>query len=533
MTPDLVGVPARAPRAGWTAVCRLADLAPERGAAALVDGEQVALFRLVDGTVLAVQQHDPFSGAHVMSRGIVGSRGDAPTVTSPMYKQVFDLRTGRCLDAVGRSRRTCERGRCGSTATWCSSARHVRTGDRRTGSTVTALLGIDLAGRTVLVVGGGPVAARRAASLVGAGAVVTVVAPWLCEDLADAVRDERLGWVSRDYAPGDLDGAWLVHTATGDADVDAQVAADADDRRVWCVHAGDAVSSSAWVPAVARSDDVLVAVTAGGDPRRASTLRSAIAAGLDSGDLPLRRHRRSAGPSGRGSVALVGGGPGASGLVTVRGRRQLADADVVVVDRLGPRGLLAELADDVVVVDVGKTPGNHPVPQHEINALLVEHALAGRRVVRLKGGDPFVFGRGGEEVEACRLAGVDVEVVPGVTSAVSVPAAAGIPVTHRGVARGFSVLTGHAEVADAAGGADHTLLLLMGVTLLAQTCRDLVAGDRPPSTPVAVVEDGYGPGQRVTVGTLDTIAGQAERVGVRPPAVTVVGDVVRLSPHWG
>jgi uroporphyrin-III C-methyltransferase/precorrin-2 dehydrogenase/sirohydrochlorin ferrochelatase len=216
----------------------------------------------------------------------------------------------------------------------------------------------------------------------------------------------------------------------------------------------------------------------------------------------------------------------------VRARRLLADADVVVADRLGPRGLLDELADDVVVVDVGKAPGNHPVPQHEINALLVEHALAGRRVVRLKGGDPFVFGRGGEEVEACRLAGVPVEVVPGVTSAVSVPAAAGIPVTHRGVARGFSVLTAHDEVASVPAGADHTLVLLMGVTRLDETCRALVEGGRPASTPVAVVEDGYGPGQRVTVGTLGTVPERARRVGVRPPAVTVVGDVVRLSPHW-
>lgn len=384
-------------------------------------------------------------------------------------------------------------------------------------------------GRRVVVVGGGPIAARRATALLDAGALVTVVAPGLCEDLSDAADAARLQWRGRDYAPGDLEGAWLVHTATGDADVDARVASDADEMRVWCVGAGDAAASSAWTPAVARVDDVVVAVTAGGDPRRATTLRSAVAVGLESGDLPLRRHRRG---GAAGSVALVGGGPGATWLVTVRGRRLLADADVVVVDRLGPRGLLDELADGVTVVDVGKTPGNHPVPQHEINALLVQHALAGRRVVRLKGGDPFVLGRGGEEVEACRRAGVEVEVVPGVTSAVSVPAAAGIPVTHRGVARGFSVLTGHEAIAQAPGGTDHTLVLLMGVTRLDETCRALVEGGRPASTPVAVVEDGYGPGQRVTVGTLASVAGRALAVGVRPPAVIVVGDVVRLSPHW-
>jgi len=389
-------------------------------------------------------------------------------------------------------------------------------------------LTLRVAGRPVVVVGGGPVAARRAASLLEAGAEVTVVSPWLCEDLAERAASGRLAWVPRDYASGDLDGAWLVHTATGDSAVDALVASDADALRVWCVHAGDAAVSTAWSPAVARVDDVQVAVTAGGDPRRSVALRDAVAGAMQAGDLPLRRHRRS----GAGSVALVGGGPGDDALVTVAGRRLLAEADVVVVDRLGPRGLLAELADDVVVVDVGKAPGHHPVPQHEINALLVQHARAGRRVVRLKGGDPYVLGRGGEEVAACRAAGVRVEVVPGVTSAVSVPAAAGIPVTHRGVARGFSVLTGHDDLGEVPGGADHTLVLLMGVSTLARTCRLLVEAGRPAATPVAVVEDGYSPRQRVTVGTLATVADEAERVGVRPPAVVVVGDVVRLSPDW-
>ncbi|MFC8600181.1 uroporphyrinogen-III C-methyltransferase, partial [Isoptericola sp. NPDC057191] len=237
-------------------------------------------------------------------------------------------------------------------------------------------------------------------------------------------------------------------------------------------------------------------------------------------------------PSRPGRVALVGGGPGDAGLVTVRGRRLLATADVVVVDRLAPRSLLAGLDDEVEVVDVGKTSGHHPVPQDEISALLVEHALAGRDVVRLKGGDPYVFGRGGEELDGCRAAGIEVEVVPGVTSAVSVPAAAGIPVTHRGLARGFSVLTGHEDVGQVPGGTDHTLVLLMGVTRLAETAAALVAAGRPADTPTAVVEDGFGPRQRTTVGTLADIAERAAAVGVRAPAVTVVGDVVRRSPAW-
>ncbi|WP_166845833.1 uroporphyrinogen-III C-methyltransferase [Isoptericola sp. BMS4] len=406
-------------------------------------------------------------------------------------------------------------------------------------------LGLRLDGRLVIVVGGGPVALRRVGGLLAAGARVRVIAPDVVPELAALVARGAVQHLTRGYCEGDLEGAWLVHTATGDPRVDARVAADAELARTFCVTAGDAARASAWVPAVARTrvDDVpadgvgrevTVAVTAGRDPRRAVRVRDAVAAGLDDGTLPLRRVRPTddaeAGRPGR--VALVGGGPGAAGLITARGRRLLATADVVVVDRLAPRALLAGLAADVEVVDVGKTPGHHPVPQDEICALLVSHALAGRDVVRLKGGDPYVFGRGGEELAACRAHGIEVEVVPGVTSAVSVPAAAGIPVTHRGVAHGFSVLTGHDAVREVPGGTDHTLVLLMGVTRLADSARALVAAGRPAETPVAVVEDGYGPRQRTTVGTLADIAARAAEVGVRAPAVTVVGDVVRLSPAW-
>lgn len=229
-----------------------------------------------------------------------------------------------------------------------------------------------------------------------------------------------------------------------------------------------------------------------------------------------------------GSVALIGGGPGDAGLITVRGLELLRAAQVVVADRLGPRSLLDDLADDVEVIDVGKNPGHHPVPQSEINRIIVEQAKAGRRVVRLKGGDPFVFGRGPEEVDACRAAGVAVEVVPGVTSAVSVPAAVGIPVTARGIANGFSVLTGHEDLDVVPGGGNHTVVLLMGVGGLAASAAALVTSARPDSTPVAIIEDGFGPRQRVTIGTLGTIAAIAALADVRPPAVTVVGDVVNL-----
>ena len=239
--------------------------------------------------------------------------------------------------------------------------------------------------------------------------------------------------------------------------------------------------------------------------------------------------------SPRGKVWLVGAGPGDAGLLTVRGLRALERADVIVADRLGARAVLDGLAADGVelraeIVDVGKLPGHHAVPQDAINALLVQLAGDGRRVVRLKGGDPFVFGRGGEELAACRDAGVEVEVVPGVTSAISVPAIAGIPLTHRGVATAFTVATGHDQIRDLGGGRDHTVVLLMGVGTLAHSALILARADRGEDCPVAIVEDGYGPAQRVTIGTLATIAGQAAARGVRSPAVVVVGDVVRLSP---
>lgn len=240
--------------------------------------------------------------------------------------------------------------------------------------------------------------------------------------------------------------------------------------------------------------------------------------------------------SGTGKVWLVGAGPGDAGLLTVKGLRALEAADVIVADRLGARAVLDGLAAEGVtlraeVVDVGKRPGHHAVPQDAINALLVHHAGEGQTVVRLKGGDPYIFGRGGEELAACQEAGVAVEVVPGITSAVSVPAIAGIPLTHRGVATAFTVATGHDQIRALGGGRDHTVVLLMGVGTLAHSAITLARGERGADCPVAVVEDGYGPRQRVTIGTLATIAQQAAERGIRSPAVVVVGDVVRLSPY--
>ncbi|MDQ0427166.1 uroporphyrinogen-III C-methyltransferase [Cellulomonas iranensis] len=389
---------------------------------------------------------------------------------------------------------------------------------------------LDVTGRLVVVVGGGPVAARRVRSLLTDGGAVRVVAPALCEDLADLAAAGAVTWLAREYAPGDLDGAWLVHTATGDPRTDATVSADAEAARTWCVRADDAASSTAWTPAVARADDVTVAVSAGGDPRRALALRAALQTLLDTGALPVRRHR-----AGAGHVALVGGGPGDPGLITTRGRRALAEADVVVVDRLAPRALLDELEPGVEVVEAGKAPHAHTLTQDEINRLLVERARAGQRVVRLKGGDPFVLGRGGEELAACLAAGVDVEVVPGVTSAIAVPGAAGVPVTHRDLARQVTVVSAHDADTDweTLARLRGTLVLLMGVGRLGEHMDRLVGHGLAATTPVAVVEDGTLPTQRTTLGTAATIADRAREVGVRNPAVVVVGDVAALAATLG
>jgi len=388
-------------------------------------------------------------------------------------------------------------------------------------------LTLRIGGRKVVVVGGGHVATRRTLSLLDAGAHVVVISPAVSDSLASSIGRGDVEWVQRTYASGDLEGAWLVQTATH-SPVDDLVAADAEAAQIWCLKGGDPEHATAWAPAVARVDDVMVAVSGGGDAGRASALRDGVAAALQSGELPMRH--RTHHPDG--FVALVGGGPGDPGLLTTRGRRLLAEADVVVVDRLAPHALLAELDSDVEVIDVGKMPDHHPIPQHEINALLVDRAKQGKVVVRLKGGDPYVFGRGGEELIACREAGIPVEVVPGVTSAIAVASAAGIPVTHRGVARGFTVVTGHEELAALPHLGSHTLVMLMGVKRLPETCSELIAAGHRADTPAAIIERGCTPSQRVTVGTLSTLADVAAAAGATSPAITVIGDVVTLSPAW-
>jgi uroporphyrin-III C-methyltransferase/precorrin-2 dehydrogenase/sirohydrochlorin ferrochelatase len=394
-------------------------------------------------------------------------------------------------------------------------------------------LTLDLAGRRVVVVGGGQVALRRARGLLDAAANVVVIAPDVLPELATL----PVTVLRRPYRDGDLAAAWLAHAATSDPAVNRRVAAEAERQRIWCVRADDAAASAAWTPAVARQDDIAVAVTAGGDPRRARRLRAAIEVALAAGSLPVRRQRTA----GTGPVALVGGGPGDPGLITVLGRQLLARADVVVTDKLAPRALLAGLDPDVEVIDAGKAPHAHNLTQEQINDLIVARALAGQRVVRLKGGDPFVFGRGGEEALACVRAGVPFQVVPGVTSAIAVPAYAGIPVTHRGITQDFAVVSAHLDPShpgatvdwDALASGPGTLVLMMAVAHLDSVATELVKRGRDAATPVAVICDGTMPSQRVLTSTLADVARDAERARIRPPAVVVIGDVVRLREMLG
>ncbi|MCK3768142.1 uroporphyrinogen-III C-methyltransferase [Microbacterium aerolatum] len=397
---------------------------------------------------------------------------------------------------------------------------------------MTSLLGLSLTGRRVLFVGGGAVAARRLGRFLADGAVIGIVAPRLAPETQALVREHDLEWHEREFAADDVADAWLVHTATGDPAADRDVTAACDRYRVFCVNASDGAHGSARMTAQTTSGDVVVGVASdvGVDPRRAAGVRDAIALTMASGRIPLRRRRAT--QSGR--VDLIGGGPGPIDLMTVRARRLLAEADVVVVDRLGPTAeVLAELDPDVLVIDVGKRPHHHPVPQEEINALLVEHASAGRRVVRLKGGDPFVYGRGGEEVIACQRAGIPVEVTPGASSAISVPQAAGIPVTHRGTASAMHLVNGQGEVTPttlrALADRDVTTVMLMGVAALPRVVTAALEHGIGSDLPVAIVENGHTPRQRTTRSTLGEVVDAAADAGVRNPAVIVFGEVARTG----
>ncbi|OUZ07572.1 uroporphyrinogen-III C-methyltransferase [Aeromicrobium sp. PE09-221] len=272
--------------------------------------------------------------------------------------------------------------------------------------------------------------------------------------------------------------------------------------------------------------------------RRAMALDEALIADAD---IVLREntdaHADRPASSSLGTVTLVGGGPGDPGLMSLAGREAIEKADVIVTDRLVPHAVLSWAAPDTEVIDVAKIPHGRFTPQEEINRLLIEAAQSGRAVVRLKGGDNFVFGRGGEELIACAEAGIPTQVVPGLSSALAVPSAAGIPLTHRGLTQGFAVVSGHVAPGDPASTVDWealaasglTIVILMGVRQLGSIATRLADAGLPSSTPAAVIADGTLPSQRMVRATLEDIAARADEEGIGAPAVTVIGQVAGLE----
>lgn len=395
--------------------------------------------------------------------------------------------------------------------------------------------GLRLAGRKVVVVGGGQVAQRRIPGLIAAGADVHVVSPEITPAIEGLLGGGELTVQLRGFTDTDLDGAWYVIAATADASVNEQVSAAAEQRHTFCVRSDDATNASAWTPAVGRQGEVTVAVLGDRrqhrDSRRTAALRDRIMESLRTGAFDIEPLRRPPG------VVLIGGGPGNPDLITVAGRQALMEADVVVADRLAPRELLGDLSPDVEIVDVAKLPRGRSAQQEEINRIIVEAALAGKRVARFKGGDNFVFGRGYEEIEACRDAGVPVTVIPGLSSPIAVPAIAGIPVTHRGVTHEFTVISGHLPPGhpeslvawDGVARMTGTVVLMMAVENAPVIAQTLVELGRDALTPVAVVCDGTMPTERTVLSRLGTLGADLETHQVKAPAIIVIGEVVRVA----
>ncbi len=391
------------------------------------------------------------------------------------------------------------------------------------------LAGLRLTGRKVVVVGGGTVAQRRVPLLLANGADVHVVTR-AATPAVEAMSGITLSL--RDYRDGDLADAWYAIAATDDAEVNAAVVAEAERRRIFCVRADVAIEGTAVTPASFDYAGLSVGVLAGGEHRRSAAIRSAIREALQSGVITVESSDVV-----RGGVALIGGGPGDPELITVRGRRLLAQADVVVADRLAPPELLAELSPHVEVIDAAKIPYGRAMAQDAINGVMIERAKAGQFVVRLKGGDPFVFARGYEEVLACVDAGIPVTVVPGVTSATAVPALAGVPVTHRAVNHEFVVVSGHVAPGhpeslvnwDALAALSGTIVLLMGLERIELFTEALLNGGRPAQTPVLVVENGTTAAERTLRSTLVDAPARIRAEGIRPPAIVVVGPVAAFG----
>lgn len=437
--------------------------------------------------------------------------------------------------------------------------------------------------KPVLLVGGGEVAERKARLLLDAGAQLTVVAPELDPELAELAANGSIEWLAGEFAPAQLTSKWLVVAATDRREVNALVYQSANQARIFANVVDDPKRSSFIMPSIIDRSPLMVAISSGGKaPVLARLLREKLEALLPqhlgavatfAGSLRERVKGRFASMGERrrfwerllgadrlgqalargdsasanqladslfadesqtgGEVVLVGAGPGDPGLLTLHALRQMQQADVVVYDRLVSDEVMALVRRDAKRIFVGKQAGNHCVPQEGINQLLLEEAKKGQRVVRLKGGDPFIFGRGGEELETLVGSGIGFQVVPGITAASGCAAYAGIPLTHRDHAQSVRFVTAHGK-----GGAQdldwpllardrQTLVFYMGLASCATIREQLLAHGKGGDTPVALIERGTQPSQRVIRGTLDQLPALA--IGVESPALIMVGSVVTLA----
>jgi len=449
----------------------------------------------------------------------------------------------------------------------------------------------DLNDRHVLVVGGGDVAARKTAMLLKAGARVTVGAPVLAPELREWVQQGRIAYKPGAYRSDWLDGTWLVIAATRSRPLNARIAADGQARQRLVNVVDDAALSSFQVPALIDRSPLLVAISSSGAaPMLARRLRERIESLLDPAwgsllqlaqryrarirtrhadlaarrrfydwlhDGPVQAQLRAARPAHAehqliaalsdattsamsGSVALVGAGPGDPGLLTLRALRALNEADVILHDALISEPILDLARRDAARIAVGKRGGGAHTLQASIHALMLEHAQAGRRVVRLKGGDPFVFGRGGEELDFLREHGIAYEVVPGITAAVACAAYSGVPLTHRGHAQSVRLVTAHGQSPSNTldwrelAHERQTLAIYMGVGQLEELAAQLIAHGRAASTPFALVENGTLPQQRTLTGTLGDLPALAAHHAIEAPALLILGEVAAQadSSHW-
>jgi uroporphyrin-III C-methyltransferase/precorrin-2 dehydrogenase/sirohydrochlorin ferrochelatase len=455
----------------------------------------------------------------------------------------------------------------------------------------------DLRDRAVLVVGGGTVAERKVEALLHAGALPVVGSPDLTDALQAWLEAGRIRWLAGEFHEDWLHEVWLVIAATDDVAVNRAVAAAANTLRILANVVDDAELSSFHVPAIVQRGPLQVAISSGGSaPMLARHIRKQFETLLDDSlgtlaellarnrerirarfpDLGLRRRffeNLLAGPLPRllrqrldseqaneylhgvleaatttqatGSVVLVGAGPGDPGLVTLNALRAMSEADVILHDRLVSAEVLRLARRDATRIEVGKSATGHSVRQEEIHALMLQHARAGKRVLRLKGGDPFVFGRGGEELEFLRAHDIPYEVVPGITAAVACAAYAGIPLTHRDHAQSLRLVTAHCRDSLNAlddGGLDwealaqekQTLAVYMGVAGLEKVRERLLLAGVAPDLPFALVENGSRPQQRVIAGTLATLPETARHHAVQSPALLVLGEVAALAGtlHW-